>query len=72
MSTGATTGTRLIIGGDFRQGFKVIDRLGMTAELLPHMLGTNRLPLGVRGLYVYWRTGSGVVATNAFRYLEMK
>jgi hypothetical protein len=33
---------------------------------------SNRLPLGVRGLYVYWRTGTGVVAVNALRYLEVK
>jgi HK97 family phage major capsid protein len=72
MGTGATTGTKLIIGGDFRTGYKIVDRLGMSAELIPHMLGSNRLPLGVRGLYVYWRTGAGVVAVNAFRYLEVK
>jgi HK97 family phage major capsid protein len=73
MGTGATTGTKLIIGGDFRTGYKIVDRLGMSAELIPHMFGaTARLPLGVRGLYVYWRTGAGVVAVNAFRYLEVK
>lgn len=72
MGTGSTTGTKLIVGGDFRTGYKVVDRIGMVAELIPHMLGTNRLPLGTRGLYVYWRTGAGVVAVNAFRYLEVK
>jgi HK97 family phage major capsid protein len=72
MGTGSTTGTKLIIGGDFRTGYRIVDRLGMTAEVIPHMLGTNRLPLGVRGIYVYWRTGAGVVAVNAFRYLEVK
>jgi HK97 family phage major capsid protein len=72
MGTGSTTGTKLIIVGDFRTGYKIVDRIGMSAELIPHMLGSNRLPLGVRGLYVYWRTGAGVVAVNAFRYLEVK
>ncbi len=72
MGTGSTTGTKLIIGGDFRTGYKIVDRIGMQSELIPHMLGTNRLPLGTRGLYVYWRTGAGVVAVNAFRYLEVK
>ena len=32
----------------------------------------TRLPLGVRGLYYYWRTGAGVIAPNALRYLEVK
>jgi len=72
MGTGATTGTKLIVAGDFRTGYKIVDRLGMTAEIIPHMLGANRLPLGTRGLYVYWRTGAAVVAQNAFRYLEVK
>jgi predicted phage gp36 major capsid-like protein len=49
-----------------------VDRLGMGAEVIGQMLGSNRLPLGTRGLYVYWRTGAAVVARNAFRYLEVK
>jgi HK97 family phage major capsid protein len=72
MVTGTTSGNRLIVGGDFRTGYKIVDRIGMSAELIPHMMGASRLPLGVRGLYVYWRTGAGVVAVNAFRYLEVK
>ncbi len=66
------TGTKIMLGGDFRTGYKIVDRLGMVAELIPHMMGTNRLPLGVRGLYVYWRTGAAAVAQNALRYLEVK
>jgi len=72
MATG-TTGTKLIIGGDFRTAFTVVDRLGLTAELIPHIFGaTNRFPTGQRGLFAYWRTGSAVVAANALRYLEVK
>jgi HK97 family phage major capsid protein len=71
-TTGAPTGAKIMIGGDFRTAYKVVDRLGMTAELIPHMLGSNRLPLGTRGLYCYWRTGAAVVARNALRYLESK
>jgi HK97 family phage major capsid protein len=73
MGVGSTTGTKLVIMGDFGTGYKVVDRIGLTAELIPHMVGaTNRLPLGVRGLYCYWRTGAGVIAPNALRYLEVK
>ncbi len=71
MDTGATSAKKLIIVGNFK-GYKVVDRLGMSAELIPHMLGTNRLPLGTRGLYTYWRTGAGVISVNHFRYLEVK
>jgi hypothetical protein len=31
--------------------------------------GPARVP---GGLYCYWRTGAGVVAQNALRYLEVK
>ncbi len=72
MGTGATTGTKLIVAGDF-SNYGIVDRLGTTAELIPHLFGAaNRFPTGQRGLYVYGRTGAGVLAQNAFRYLEVK
>jgi HK97 family phage major capsid protein len=71
-TAGSATGTKAMIAGNFMAGYKIVDRLGLSAEIIPHMLGTNRLPLGVRGMYCYWRTGAAVVAQNAFRYLEVK
>jgi HK97 family phage major capsid protein len=71
-TAGSATGTKALIAGNFKVGYKIVDRLGMSAEILPHMLGSNRLPLGVRGMYCYWRTGAAVVAQNALRYLEVK
>jgi len=73
LTTGTVTGARLMIGGDFATGFKIIDRLGMTAEIIPHVFDvTNNMPTGERMIYSYWRTGSAVVAPNALRYLEVK
>jgi predicted phage gp36 major capsid-like protein len=66
------SGSKIMIGGDWRTAVKVVDRLGLSAELVPHLVGSNHLPLGVRGLYVYWRSGAAVVAQNALRYLESK
>jgi HK97 family phage major capsid protein len=71
-TAGSASGTKAMICGNFGTGYKIVDRLGMSAELIPHMLGATRLPIGTRGLYVYWRTGAAVVARNAFRYLEVK
>jgi HK97 family phage major capsid protein len=72
MGTGTTTATKLIIGGDF-SNYKIVDRIGMQVELIPHLFGaTSRFPMGQRGLYAYWRTGAGVTVPNAFRYLEVK
>jgi HK97 family phage major capsid protein len=72
MASGTTTGTKLVVGGNWKTGYRIVDRLGLQAEILPHMLGATRLPLGVRGMYCYWRTGAAVTGQNALRYLEVK
>jgi HK97 family phage major capsid protein len=71
LGTGTTTGTKLGIYGDFKS-YLIADRIGGTVELIPHLLGSNRRPLGARGLFYYWRTGAGVINPNALRYLEVK
>ena len=64
--------TKIMVVGDFSY-FLIVDRIGMTVELIPHLFGaTNRYPIGMRGIYAYGRTGAGVAAVNAFRYLEVK
>jgi HK97 family phage major capsid protein len=72
MATGAATGTKLIIGGDFRTGYKIVDRIGMQAEFIQNLFGASARPTGQRGLFCCWRTGAGVVALNALRYLQVK
>jgi HK97 family phage major capsid protein len=69
--TALTTGTTQLLYGDFRAGFRIADRLGMTAEIVQHLLGAaGRRPTGERGLFCYWRTGSKTVVPEALRYLE--
>ena len=73
VSTLSTTGSKIMIAGDFKTGYTIVDRVGMSVEIIPHLFGaTNRYPTGQRGLYAFWRTGAGVVALNALRYLEVK
>jgi HK97 family phage major capsid protein len=73
MATGGpTTGAKLIIAGDFRAGFMIADRLGMSMELVPHLFGGSGRPTGQRGFFARWRTGSKVLIPNALRYLEVK
>ena len=72
MATGTTTGAKIAILADWQTAFIVVDRVGMRIELVPHLVGTNRRPTGQRGLFAYWRVGSGVLAANAARYLEVK
>jgi len=73
MTTTTTTGSRIMIGGDFKTGYKIVDRIGMQIETIPHLFGAaqGNLPTGQRGFYAYWRVGAGVIAPNAFRYLEV-
>jgi HK97 family phage major capsid protein len=68
-----TTGGTVLVGGDFNQ-YAVVDRVGITAELIPHLFsgataGSFGYPMGQRGLYTYGRTGAGVLVPNAFRAL---
>ncbi|MDP9266211.1 MAG: hypothetical protein M3O91_08880 [Chloroflexota bacterium] len=54
-----TTGSKVMIAGDLK-GSTIVDRLGMQVELVPHLFGaTNRYPVGQRGLFAIYRTGSG-------------
>ncbi|GAS87539.1 phage major capsid protein [Mycolicibacterium brisbanense] len=67
-----TTGSKMALYGDFRQGFVIVDRIGSTLELVPHLFGANRRPTGQRGALLWFRTGSDVVVPNAFRMLNAK
>ena len=70
--TTTTTGSKIMVAGDFNTGYKIIDRIGGTAELIPHLFtAAGNLPIGQSGLYYYFRVGGGVVAPNALRYLEV-
>ena len=60
-----------IIYGNLRTGYRIVDRVGMSVEIVQHVLGANRRPLGVRGLYAYWRTSAKVVVPDAFRVVAI-
>jgi HK97 family phage major capsid protein len=78
LATGATTGTKIAVSGNFKKGFLITDRLGAQVEYIPMLFGpANRYPTGQRGLYLFWRTGSttigsGSAAGSPLRYLEVK
>ncbi|MFI9817580.1 phage major capsid protein [Saccharothrix variisporea] len=66
----ATQDNRVLVFGDFRY-YWIVDRLGFSLELVPHLLGTNRRPSGQRGFYAYWRVGADSVNDRAFRLLNV-
>jgi HK97 family phage major capsid protein len=65
-----TANNYVLLYGDF-QHFVIVDRIGTTLEIMPHVVGTNRRPTGQRGAILWFRTGSNVVVPNAFRMLDV-
>jgi HK97 family phage major capsid protein len=67
----AVTGTNhLMVYGDF-SNYVIADRVGMTVEFIPHLVGANRRPTGQRGWYAYYRVGADSVNDAAFRMLNV-
>lgn len=72
ISSALTTGSeKVAVLGDFSY-FVIVDRIGMTLEVVQHLVGENRRPTGERGLYGYFRNSSGILDDNAFRLLRIK
>lgn len=69
----STPANNLVLAlGDYKRGFIIVDRVGMSIELVPHLFGSSsRLPTGQRGLYAIWRNGSRVLVDNAIRVLNV-
>jgi HK97 family phage major capsid protein len=71
MATAVTTGSKWALYGDFKQGYVIGDRLGMTLDIIPHLFGaTNRYPTGQRGAFAIWRNDGKCKSLNALRYGE--
>jgi HK97 family phage major capsid protein len=66
MATAQTSGTKLIVLGDFSQ-FLIYDRIGTSVEYVQTVVDGSGLPTGTRGLVAYKRVGSNVTDQNAFR-----
>lgn len=65
-----TAANYVLAYGDF-SNFVIVDRIGTTVELVPHLMGVNGRPTGERGLYMYRRVGSNVVNPAAFKLLNI-
>jgi HK97 family phage major capsid protein len=70
MASVLTAASKILIFGDFRY-YLIVDRIGMTVELIPHLFGTtNQRPIGSRGLLAYWRNTGKVLSAAAFKTLQ--
>ena len=67
----ATADNFILYVGDWSR-YVIVDRVGMSIELIPHLFGTaNNRPTGQRGLFGWLRTGAESVDDNAFRVLSI-
>ncbi len=60
-----------LLYGDVAAGMVIVDRIGSTVELVPHLPGVNGRPTGQRGLLLWFRSGADVVVPNALRVLSV-
>jgi len=66
MQATVVNATKIMVVGDFSY-FIIVDRIGLTVELVPHIFGAvSRFPIGQRGLYCYYRNTSKVLSAAAF------
>ncbi|MFE5258241.1 phage major capsid protein [Streptomyces coelicoflavus] len=61
---------RIMVFGDF-QHYVIADRIGMSVEFIPHLMGANQRPKGQRGWYAWYRVGADSVLDGAFRMLNV-
>lgn len=67
MASTLATGSLILAYGDFSY-YLIVDRIGMSVEVVPHLFGTaNQRPLGQRGLLAFWRNTGKVLSAAAFR-----
>lgn len=73
MDTTVVSGSNddVLIIGDFKAGYKIIDRMGLEMVYNPLVLGSNRRPTGEVGWVAFWRVGADSVDDNAFRMLRL-
>lgn len=70
INSGATESNYSLVYGDFSQ-YVIVDRIGTTIELVPHLMGASRRPTGQRGVWMHYRVGADVINADAFRVLRV-
>lgn len=69
---GLTAGDPIAIYGNIQRAFQIVDRVGLSLSVVPHLFGDNKRPTGQSGLLAFWRNSSKVVVPNAVRVLVRK
>jgi HK97 family phage major capsid protein/HK97 family phage prohead protease len=64
------TSSKILAFGDFKQ-FLIVDRIGMSVELIPQVFGASGRPTGQRGIYAIWRNNATVLVPAAIKVLNV-
>lgn len=73
LSAATASSDDVIVLGDFRGGYYIVDRIGMSVLTTAGLgvIGANRRPTGETGFAAFWRVGGNAVIPDAFRMLRL-
>jgi HK97 family phage major capsid protein len=71
LSTATASNDDVVVLGDFRSGYYIVDRVGMSVAYNPLVIGSNRRPTGEVGWFAFWRVGARAVNPAAFQMLRV-
>lgn len=71
MDATVANGNDILILGQFNPYFTIVDRVGMSVELVPHMIDGDGKLTGQRAIFAFWRNGSRILSSAAFRKLRV-
>jgi HK97 family phage major capsid protein len=66
-----TAGGDVLLFGDFQNGYIIVDKVGLTVEIDPHVRDTNGKWTGQRALLAHYRNNGMVLVDNALRLLQI-
>jgi len=69
LSSATASNDDILVLGNFSR-FLIVDAMGLETVYNPLVIGANRRPTGEVGWAAFWRTGSDVLDTGAFRMLR--
>lgn len=65
-----TSGNDIMLFGDF-QNFLIVDKIGLSVEVDPHVRNGDGAWTGTRALLAHWRNSSVILVDNAFRLMKV-
>jgi len=61
----------VVLLGDFKQAYRIVDRVGLSVIYQPLVIGSNRRPTGEAGWYAWWRVAGAVTDQTAASGLKL-